>query len=277
MTLKEIQKTINPETEYIGADGLVYCKKCNGCKVYENKQFGKVMKVPCKCQQADKLREREQNEQSRKQYEIYKLRLRSLLSDGYEFVTFDSTDLNGADDTFIEAYKRSRKYCQILPQVKEKGQGLYFWGNTGVGKTHLMACIANYLIEHGEQVLFTSMIHIASELSKRTSRYNDRTQEFIDKLTSVDFLFIDDLATENYVDSYGKETELSKHLYSILEQRNRKNKPTIFTSNYSLKQLGLDKGFTPKLIDRIIDKSAIIEVKGISYRLKRKKKEGNLI
>lgn len=277
MTLKEIQNTINPDTEYIGADGLVYCMKCNGCKVYENKQFGKIMKVPCKCQQAEKQREREQNETARKQYEIYKLRLRSLLANGYENVTFDLTDLNGADDTFIEAYKRSRKYCQILTQVKEKGQGLYFWGNTGVGKTHLMACIANYLLEHGEQVLFTSMIDIASELSKRTSRYNDRTQEFIDKLTSVDFLFIDDLATENYADSHGKETELARHLYRILEQRNRKNKPIIFSSNYSTKELGLQRNLATKLIDRIVDKCARIEIKGESYRIKRKKKDGNLI
>lgn len=273
--IKSYVDNMNKTTEYKGEDGFIYCSKCHTPRLaiirYGN---GKevVSRIPCKCM-LEKRKQREQQEQEDRQREIMKQRrVASLLVGEYECLKFDLTNLTGADKSFIEAYERLQKYAEIHSVARSNGYGIYLWGECGVGKTHLSACLANRLLEKGCNVLFTNMVEVSRKIRETfNNRYGDsKESKIINDLTNVDFLFLDDFGTEEYAVS-GQDNWLQKTIYSILNSRVAEHKPTIFTSNYSIQDLHQKRGLSVKNTDRVIALStAIMNIKGISYRLKRR-------
>ena len=94
----------------------------------------------------------------------------------------------------------------------------------------------------------------------------------ISKLSTIPFLFLDDLGTES-VQKNGQDAWLQDIVYDILNKRYNKNFPTIFSSNLTFDDLKKDKGLLPKTIDRIYEmtKNAVISITDESYRKKEHK------
>ena len=77
------------------------------------------------------------------------------------------------------------------PQEKN----LLFTGNTGLGKTYLINCIANELLKQGKTVLYqTAPVMLDSILDYRFGKNNEFNYN---DLLTVDLLIIDDLGTES--------------------------------------------------------------------------------
>jgi len=116
-------------------------------------------------------------------------------------------------------------------------------------------------------VLFTNFFEIAKQI-KKTFTDNSMTESaFIDRLTSVDLLIIDDLGTE-IVTKNGERTWLQDKIYDVINARYINQKSTIFSSNESLVDLVERCGLMKKTVDRIAAMStAKIELRGRSYRL----------
>ena len=75
---------------------------------------------------------------------------------------------------------------------------LFIWGNSGLGKTHLMHAIGNYIIENtNKRVLYVTSETFISDflgLNKRQNETNfDKTDAFKDKYRNIDVLIIDDI------------------------------------------------------------------------------------
>ena len=51
-------------------------------------------------------------------------------------------------------------YCTNARQNFKDGKGLFIYGNTGMGKTHISACMANDLLEQGYKIKFTNINRI---------------------------------------------------------------------------------------------------------------------
>jgi DNA replication protein DnaC len=89
-------------------------------------------------------------------------------------------------------------------------------------------------------------------------------RQFID----VDFLVIDDIGVNNFKKDNGDNFTQDK-LGEIINERYSLRKPTIFTSNYSPKQLIEERGVKEKTVDRIVEMSSVIlQLEGSSYRHK---------
>lgn len=255
------------EDEYVGEDGFYYCKKCN-TKRTTSWIEGRKVRCICKCQEQEKEAQEEKRWLEKKAAHVNKLKEQSLLGARYKDATFDSAEL-GHNATFDYAFNRCKKYCEVYEKVLEKGLGIYLFGDKGTGKTFLTACMVNELTSKYQTCLLTNFSNVSLNIRAIFSGKGNES-EFLRKLTEIDFLFIDDIGTEQ-VRRNEEDTWLQERIYEILNTRYNNMKPTIFTSNHNLGDLIKSRGYMSKTVDRIFEmtKGAVIEMKGESYRLRR--------
>jgi DNA replication protein DnaC len=138
-------------------------------------------------------------------------------------------------------------------------------GQTGVGKTHLMKCMANELIKRHKVVMLTSSFAMHQDFLKSFStRDNDEKYSLIDKYIDCEVLFIDDLGTE-----LRNPNITVNYLYQILNERKINHRPTIITTNLKLDEI-MDY-YDERISSRIIDKtsSICVYIEGKDLRLKK--------
>lgn len=264
---------LNFENTYRDDNGILRCTKCHGERETDEiiPVFEKKMPIRCQCMKEAGEKAKAQQEHQSKMQMLDKLRSASLLGERYKDTTFANTDLSVGGD-FEKAFHRCRKYCEVADQVLEKGYGIYLFGASGTGKTHLTACICNELISTYHQCLFTNFFEI-SKLIRSTFNKNIEAESIIKRICEIDFLFIDDLGTE-LLKKNGEDNWLQEQVFDIINKRYNNRKPTIFTSNYSLNELIKERGMMQKTVDRIMEMShAIIKLEGKSYRAINRQKE----
>lgn len=251
-------------TEIIKGD-MIYCKTCGSPKLFKNEYFGFV-RVACKCE-LEEDKKREEDRQRKLQAERFKvLQENSKLGERYKNVSFDNTDLgNDTDKTFLIAFNRCKKYCDKYKEVSADGLGIYLYGGNGTGKSHLSACVVNKLSQMGIPTLFTNFFTLIDDIKKRKAN--------LGLVATIPVLVFDDIGSEKV--KFGEEDSwVQEIIFQIINQRYNEKKPTLFTSNCTIEELMIKKGFSKKTIDRIIGMaSAVIKVDGKSYRLKNRKKE----
>ena len=123
-------------------------------------------------------------------------------------------------------------------------KNLLFVGNTGLGKTFLSSCIANYFVNNGKTVLYQTAPVMLEQLIN--FHMNKTDTNILDYLLSVDLLIIDDLGTENI------NSMKFSDLYTIINSRllNQTNKitKTIISTNLNLEEL--EKMYGERIISR---------------------------
>lgn len=260
----ELIKTLNPSEEYI-RDNDIYCRDCDTRRTC----FGFTRKVRCLCKCQDEARKKEEEEREHKNTlkRIESLRRASLLGEQYKDVSFANTDLYSAK--YAAIFARCEKYCQVYKEVLKKGHGIYLFGDAGVGKTHIAACIANELMSKGCSTLYTNLNEISKAIRATYNSNVDTELDFMRKLKQIEFLFIDDFGTER-VAKDNKDLWLQEKVFEIVNTRYNDKMPIIFTSNYSLVEMVQDRGLSSKTADRIGQTCAIMEIRGESYRKKAK-------
>lgn len=259
---------------YIGEDGLPYCSNCHTLRVTEKiiPVFNRRMPTPCECMREKERKAKEQEEINKKMRMLDRLRSASLLGERYQHTTFENTDTTVGGE-FMKAFNRCKKYCEVADTALENGYGIYIYGNSGSGKTHLTACICNELISQYRQCLFTNFFEISKLIRSTWGRTNTDAESIIRRIGEIDFLFIDDLGTEA-LRKNGEDNWLQEQVFDIINKRYNNKKPTIFSSNHSLNELMQERGMLEKTVDRIMEMStAIIRVNGTSYRAKNRRKD----
>lgn len=251
------------DDEYIGENGLIYCSKCHTRKQTEELFFGKHQPVMCKCKEEELKREEERMKQLEKQRRIDQIKRMSLLGEKYKSVSFENTDTSNED--FYKIYSRCKKYCEVAYKVLDKGIGIYLFGTKGTGKSRLTACMANELMNNYYTVLYTNFSEISKYIRGTFNKTNETEYDFLERLTSIDFLFIDDFGTEK-VTKNDEDLWLQEKVFEVINKRYNNNKPIIFTSNYSLRELIEERGVADKTIDRINEMCEIMKLEGVSYR-----------
>ena len=95
---------------------------------------------------------------------------------------------------------------------------LFFYGNTGLGKTHLMQAIGNELLRKDptKKVIYISIEQFLNEMVE--SIRTKRNEDFRNKYRAVDLLIIDDL---QFVETYPRTQEELFHTFNALYQANK--------------------------------------------------------
>ena len=258
--IEGVRYSFDPETEYM-KDGHAYCKNCHERKDGEVRNLMDmkfIFKNSCKCD-----RERfEKQKQREKEQEIERLKRSCFISMSQWAYTFDN--YKGEKD---KNYIIAKNYVKEYEQMKKENIGLLFCGTVGSGKTYLACCIANALIEeYMIRVKIRNFAQIINDLQK--SGFDLDKNEYIESLTNVSVLILDDLGIERDT-SYAKE-----QVYNIVNSRYLKQKPTIFTTNLPYEKIqNSDDGVEyERIYSRIIEMCIPIKVMGEDFR-KRLQKE----
>lgn len=146
-------------------------------------------------------------------------------------------------------------------------KGYYIYGKSGTGKSSLMGWMVRSLIlKQGAKCGF---IHFPTFLIDLKGKFGeDGIHESMELMKNLDYLVIDDIGGEN-ITVWSRDEVLS----AVLAYRGQSDKPTFFTSNYSLKELAelynLKNGDTlrvNRLIERLQAVSNDVELKGKPLR-----------
>ncbi len=122
----------------------------------------------------------------------------------------------------------AKKYVKTFG---EESQNLLFVGEPGCGKTYLSVCIGCEVIRTGKFVLYAPVQELLNDFEAATFR-NKEPGLPIDDYLDADLLIIDDLGTEFY-SSFVEST-----LYSVINTRLTRKKPTIISTNLSIEERG---------------------------------------
>ena len=135
-----------------------------------------------------------------KQYNIYFINNGSLPEEKNEPVSsyYNISNLSGkyTFDTFVVGKNNSFAHSAALAVAENPGQSynpLFLYGNSGVGKTHLMHAIGNYIlsINPSKKVIYVTSEAFTNEVIKNIREQS--TYKLREKYRDVDCLLLDDV------------------------------------------------------------------------------------
>ncbi len=178
--------------------------------------------------------------------------------------SFNKDDCKIFDDTktMQQIYKTMQKWCN---SPTSNYLNITLTGKTGVGKTHLMECMADDLIKNENIVFWTSAFNLNQLLLKYHTTFDETKLEYISNLLDADYLFIDDLGTEPILKNVTIEG-----LYNIISERVENNKKTIISTNLNPDEI--QKTYGERIFSRLLNKanSLCINIENKDLRLIKK-------
>jgi DNA replication protein DnaC len=144
----------------------------------------------------------------------------------YREVSFDREPVLDIDRKAPLVVRAVRDYVRSVSDRIARGQGIWFTGDVGTGKTTLAMLVSKAALETDHTVAIYSLPRLLSVLRET---FNDASRfsltQFIDRLTTVDLLHIDDVGAEQTAE-WGLE-----QLYSIVNTRYEDGRPLVLTTN----------------------------------------------
>lgn len=164
-------------------------------------------------------------------------------------------------ERFRRALQVSREFVNNFDSDYEN---LYFYGTVGTGKSFLSICAAGELIQSGHSVLYFSASALFDKLSALAFQYQnkDEYRSFIEDISDVQLLIIDDLGTEM------ASSFVSGQLFSIINERHLRRRSTIISTNLTLEDLR--NRYSDRVCSRIISGYTACKLTGPDIRIIKK-------
>jgi DNA replication protein DnaC len=144
----------------------------------------------------------------------------------YRGVSFDREPVPTLERAAPHVVREVRDYVRNVSERIDGGQGIWFTGDVGTGKTTLAMLVSKAALEAGHTVAIYSLPRLLATLREtfsEDSRYS--LNEFIDRLSSVDLLHIDDVGAEQTSDW------VLEQLYTIVNTRYEDGRALVLTTN----------------------------------------------
>ena len=237
-------------------------KKCGFCGkeltpigldyLYANISPDAIKYERCDCIKAQEYWKRKDEQEyeieKRKHYKniINKIYKKNYVEGKFQEQNFENFNINSENEMAVKVAKDYTSKCITKIQTK----GLIITGESGLGKTHLAASIANKLIENDKIVLMGRLTTLL-DMIKETFRDNTKSEnELIELYSNVDMIIIDDLGTEKI-----SQWALEK-LYTIIQNRNENGLSIIITTRFDKQELieRFSQSQDEQLVDAIISK-----------------------
>lgn len=144
----------------------------------------------------------------------------------------------------------------------EQKENIIFYGNSGVGKTHLATAIGITAAENRNSTYFVKCAELMDSLRK--ANFAGRLEDKLKKLSSYKLLIIDELG-------YLPISKDDSKLFFQLVDRRYEKFSTIITTNINFSQwdeIFGDPIIANAIMDRLLHHAQVVTIKGKSFRLK---------
>jgi len=172
--------------------------------------------------------------------------------------------LEDFDFTFQPALKKQDMLELATLRFLDKKANVIFQGLPGTGKTHLSVALALKALGYGKTVVFTSVWDMINTLQQSRADYS--YQKKIRDYLKPDLLVLDELGYRSMAESTVED------FFEIVSRRYEKGS-IIITSNRAISEwdkVFIDKTLTTAVVDRLLHHCTVIEIKGDSYRFKKR-------
>ncbi len=143
----------------------------------------------------------------------------------------------------LRAKRMCREYADAYPDTDTLG--ILLTGNTGLGKTFLLHCIENRLLDRGFSPICVTAYRLFETMRGAHFSDEEKRQEF-DELVHCDALLIDDLGTEPIMQNISRE-----YLFTLLNERLAQRRHTVIATNLSI--LELKELYGERVFSRLFD------------------------
>ena len=137
-------------------------------------------------------------------------------------------------DSFVVGNSNRLAYTSAMKVADQPGvvaNPLYVFGDVGLGKTHLMQCVGNYILEGdmNKRVLYVKTDQFVEEYVRLASK--KRFDEFNEKYRDVDVLLVDD------IQFLAKKEKSQVEFFKLFETLHQSQKQIVITSDRSAGEL----------------------------------------
>jgi DNA replication protein DnaC len=156
------------------------------------------------------------------------------------------------------AHIRQLATCRFI----ERGEGIFFIGPTGTGKTHLAKALCHQACRNHFSVAYYNFHHFFNELNQ--AAFKDQLSRLMKQLIKIELLTIDDFGFKKI------SQQSAEYLYEIVDNR-YSVKSIIITSNRAINDwpaIFPDPVIANAILDRLAHNSHQFIIKGESYRKK---------
>jgi len=148
----------------------------------------------------------------------------------YRGVSFDRPPVPEIARVAPDQVQAVRRYVRDIEQNLDAGRGLWLMGDVGTGKTTLAMIVSKAALDAGRSVAIYSLPRLLN-LIRGAIETEAGMVGFLERLTAVDLLHIDDLGVENTTEW------VLEQLYSIVNTRYEDERAMIVTTNLMYEDL----------------------------------------
>lgn len=188
--------------------------------------------------------------------------------ENYNALIYPDTPLEDARKGTQRAYmERMKARCESFADMFPHNpiRNLMFVGSSGLGKTYLMNCIANRVIQRGQTALKITAYQLSERM--RAAVFDNDTEGFR-TLIEVPLLLIDDLGSEAILENLSLV-----QLFTIINERELAGLSTIISTNLDVLQF--QQRYTERICSRLFDSRSTLmcNFTGRDVRLGNKKND----
>jgi DNA replication protein DnaC len=162
----------------------------------------------------------------------------------YRGVSFDRPPVSDIALTAPDQIQSVRRYVREVTAHLDSGRGLWIQGDVGTGKTTLAMLVSKAALDAGRSVAIYSLPRLLN-LLRESMDSDGGLLDFLDRLTAVDLLHLDDLGAENRTDW------VLEQLYSIVNARYEAERAIVATTNLMPDELSERLG--PRTVSRLVE------------------------
>lgn len=182
----------------------------------------------------------------------------------FSFAYYSDEQTNSATGlSSLATAKQAVQGCkEFINTFDTEFRNLFFYGDTGIGKTYLSNCVAKELLDSGHSVIYFTAASLFAVFGKNTFGKSPGADEDYRRILECDLLIIDDLGTEL------SNTFTVSQLFLCLNERILRQKSTIISTNLTLGQLA--ETYSERTFSRISSSYTMIKLFGNDIRIQKK-------